>query len=75
MAYDQLVALNVTDEAGYRQYREQMTPLLHEHGGDFRADFRIAEVLKAEASHPISRVFVISFPSREAHGRFFADPR
>lgn len=74
MAYERLVGLHVTDEAGYARYREQMTPLLHALGGRFRYDFRIAEELKSEASHPINRVFVISFPDRATHDAFFAHP-
>ena len=75
MAYDQLIAMNVTDEAGYARYRAEMTPLLHEFGGSFRYDFRIAETLKSETSHPVTRVFILSFPDRSVRDAFFADER
>lgn len=75
MAFDYLVGLNVTDEAEYVRYRAGMTPLLQALGGDFRYDFRVAETLRSEADHPINRVFVIGFPSREVAERFFTDER
>lgn len=75
MAFDSLIAMNVTSPEHYARYRELMTPLLHEVGGDFRYDFPINEVLRSEATHPITRVFVISFPNRTTRDRFFADPR
>lgn len=31
MVHEMMVALCVTDEAGYQQYREAMTPLLQAH--------------------------------------------
>jgi uncharacterized protein (DUF1330 family) len=65
------VAINVSDDAGYQAYRDAMTPLLAEHGGSFRYDFRIEETLRAEADHPINRVFIICFPSAAAKERFF----
>jgi uncharacterized protein (DUF1330 family) len=73
MAYERLVALNVTDESRYAQYRAGMTPLLHAMGGRFRFDCRPGEILGGELSHPVTRVFVISFPDRATHDRFFAD--
>lgn len=75
MAYDRIVALNVTDQTGYQRYRAAMTPLLREYGGDFRHDFTVSSVLKSEVEHPVNRLFVIGFPSREAHDRFFTDER
>jgi uncharacterized protein (DUF1330 family) len=75
MPYERLVGLNVVDETRYAEYRAAMTPLLHAVGGSFRYDFRPAEVLKSEAPHPITRVFVIRFPDQATHERFFADPQ
>jgi uncharacterized protein (DUF1330 family) len=74
MAFERCVGLMVHDEAGYRRYREAMVPLLHAAGGRFRYDFRVSEVLIAETSAPINRVFLIVFDSRAAHDAFFADP-
>ena len=72
--FDRLVALHVTDEEGYRRYRAGMSPILGRHGGSFRYDFRIGEVLQSEVSHPINRVFLLSFPDEEAMTAFFQDP-
>ncbi len=68
-----LVGLQVTDEESYGRYREGLRPILEAHGGSFRHDWRIAEVLKTEADHPINRLFVISFPSSQARERFFGN--
>lgn len=73
--YENVVGLQVTDEEGYRRYREAMTPLLEACGGGFRYDFRVAEVLRSETEAPINRVFLIHFPSVAAKEAFFADPR
>ena len=75
MAFEMLVGLEVTDEAKYQQYRDQMTPLLHARGGEFRYDFRIATVLKSEANHPINRVFILAFPNRATRDEFFASEK
>lgn len=68
-----LVALRVTDEAGYDAYRAHMTPLLHKAGGFFRRDYRVSESL-AGGDAATNRVFVISFPSEAVKDAFFADP-
>jgi len=74
MSFENLIGLHVTDESGYQQYRAQIMPILHSYGGDFRYDFRIAEVLVNGSPHPINRVFVIRFPDQTAKEKFFADP-
>lgn len=66
--------VQVSDEAGYRRYREGMTPILHRHGGGFAYDFAVARVLASESDRPIDRVFTIAWPDRSAAERFFADP-
>ena len=73
--YELLVGLDVTDDEIYGRYREGMGPILSEYGGTFRYDFRVGEVLKAETSEPVNRVFVLSFPDELAKTRFFADAR
>lgn len=75
MAFDSLMAMHVIDEQRYTRYRAAMTPLLHELGGSFRYDFRVAETLRSEAAHPITRVFVISFPDQASSDAFFGDAR
>ena len=74
MAFETLVALEVTDDLAYAAYREAMTPLLTAQGGDFGYDFRVSEVLRAETEAPINRVFTIHFPDEERMKAFFADP-
>ena len=73
--FERIMALHVTDEAGYQAYRAEMTPLLAAIGGSFRYDFRVGETLKNAADHPINRIFVISFPSERAAEDYFADAR
>ena len=72
MPIELLVALNVTDAQSYSDYRAEMTPILHRHGGQFGYDFKIAEVLKTEADAPINRVFTIRFPDDGSRSAFFS---
>lgn len=74
MPFDRVVGLQVADEASYVRYREGMLPILARHGGVFRYDLRVSEVLKAESGQPINRLFVLRFPDKEAQAGFFADP-
>lgn len=74
MAFEMLVALQVTDDDGYARYREAMTPILARFGGGFRYDFRIAEVLRQETEAPINRVFTIHFADQASSRAFFSDP-
>lgn len=74
MPYETVVALNVTDEAGYARYREAMAPLLAAHGGGFRYDFAVARALQSASAHPINRVFAIYFADRARMDAFFAHP-
>ena len=73
MAYELIIGLQVTDEAGYLQYRKAMRPILESYGGGFRYDFRVSEVLQTQAEHEINRVFAIFFRDKDARERFFAD--
>jgi uncharacterized protein (DUF1330 family) len=72
MAYELVVGLDVRDQELYKQYRAEMTPLLHRIGGSFRFDFAVERTLKSEAEHDINRVFVITFPDAEVKTQFFA---
>jgi len=65
-----LVGLNVTDEQGYRNYRDKMKPLLNKMGGGFRYDFIISEECNLDISerfkvkmdkNTINRLFIIFF--------------
>jgi uncharacterized protein (DUF1330 family) len=75
MAIEMLVALNVIDDGAYQTYRDEMTPILHQHGGGFGYDFRVAEVLKSETEAPINRVFTIRFSDEDSKESFFSNPR
>ncbi len=71
--FEILVGLHITDNETYDKYRAGMTPILKEHGGYFRYDFRISEMLQGKADHPFNRVFVLSFPDEATKERFFAN--
>ena len=64
---DTLVGLNVTSAESYTRYRAGMTPILEAHGGFFRYDFRIEQVLESDAPHPIN-LWVATTPSEQGEG-------
>ncbi|MEM7644974.1 MAG: DUF1330 domain-containing protein [Pseudomonadota bacterium] len=72
--HDTIVAINVTEEAGYARYRAAMTPVLTQYGGRFAHDFRVVETLTTDAPHPVTRVFTLRLPDPESTDAFFADP-
>ena len=72
MTHERLVGLHVTDDQRYQDYREKMTPILIECGGDFGYDFKISEVLKSQTDNEINRVFTMHFPDKEAMTQFFS---
>lgn len=74
MAYEMLVALQISDDPKYSEYREAMAPILKRFGGGFRYDFKVAEVLKNETGNPINRVFTIYFADQAGKDGFFSDP-
>ena len=74
MARDLIVVMNVTDPAGYDRYRAAMKPILARYGGSFRYDFLIGQTLASASAHAITRVFVLSFPEKDAEAAFFANP-
>lgn len=69
-----MVGLTVADDDLYQQYRAAMAPLLAAHGGGFRYDFTIRQVLRSASDHPINRVFAIYFGSKAQSEAFFAHP-
>jgi len=71
--FEMIVGLHVTDAAGYDSYRKGMTPILETFDGFFRYDFKIAETLKSDASHPMNRVFSLCFPDRSRRDAFFSN--
>ena len=74
MSHELIIAMNVTDPEIYAKYRAGIAPILAKHSGRFTHDFEVARVLTSVASHPITRVFVLSFRDRAAREAFFADP-
>lgn len=74
VAYEMMVGLQVKDREVYHQYREAMRPLLEMHGGGFRYDFVVSEVLKSATPAPINRVFAIYFGSEALKDALFANP-
>lgn len=73
MALEMLVGLNVTNDNSYQSYRDEMTPILKEFGGEFGYDFKISKVLKSQTEAPINRVFTIYFPSENSMNEFFSN--
>jgi len=71
--FELLVGLHITDDESYDKYRDGTTQLLKEHGGYFRYDYTITEMLQGGAEHPHNRVFVLSFPDESTKNRFFAN--
>lgn len=74
MSTEMMVGLSVKDDDVYTQYRAAMKPLLELHGGGFRYDFKVAEVLKNEEGRPINRVFAIYFKDKAHMETFFSHP-
>jgi hypothetical protein len=46
MAVELLVGLQVNNADLYAEYRRLMTPILHQHQGDFGCDFLVQQSLK-----------------------------
>ncbi len=72
---EMLVGLEVYDDLKYTQYRDEMKPILHSHGGSFGYDFKISDVLKKETDDEINRVFTIRFPNELKMNEFFSNDR
>lgn len=73
MKYEMLLGLQVHNPKQYQNYRNAMRPLLKQHGGGFRYDFWVAEILAAETSNEINRVFVIYFSDEAQKNAFFSN--
>ncbi len=61
--------LEVTDAAGFDQYRQKVTPLIAKHGG--RYIVRGGELRHLEGNLPLRRLVVLEFPSLEAAQGFY----
>lgn len=64
--------LDVTDKAGFDEYRQKVTPLIAKFGGRYLV--RGGEVRTLEGNLPIHRLVVLEFPSLEAAQRFYDSP-
>lgn len=71
--FENLIGVNVVDEAAYQAYRDGIAPVLARHAGAFGYDFRVAEVLRSRTDKPMNRVFTLQFPDEAAMDAFFAD--
>ncbi len=71
--FELLIGMHVIDDTKYDQYRAEMTPILERHGGFFRYDFRVSEMLAGKADTPFNRVFVLSFPDEGVKDAFFSN--
>jgi len=74
MAFEMTVALTVTDDKVYEDYRNAMRPLLEKFGSGFRFDFVVSKVLISASELSINRVFAIYFKDRSAKEEFFSNP-
>jgi len=72
--FEMMVGLHVSDDQSYTEYRKGMIPILENHGGGFRYDFKVSEVLKTaeEKGKSINRVFAIYFQDKDKMSAFFA---
>jgi uncharacterized protein (DUF1330 family) len=64
--------LDVTDAAGFEEYRQKVTPLIAKFGGRYLV--RGGEVRTLEGNLPIHRLVVLEFPSLEAAQSFYDSP-
>lgn len=64
--------VEVTDAAGFDEYRDKVSPLIAQFGG--RYIVRGGEVRTLEGRLPIRRLVVLEFPSVEAAQRFYDSP-
>jgi len=64
--------LEVTDPAGFEEYRQKVSPLIAQFGGRYLV--RGGDVRTLEGSLPIRRLVVLEFPSVEAAQRFYDCP-
>ena len=67
--------MDVQDQDGYARYREGMIPILGEYGGSFLHDFDVSAVRRSSVDHPVTRLFVLTFPDASAMEGFFSDER
>ncbi len=64
--------LDVTDPAGFEEYRTKVSPLIAKFGGRYLV--RGGDVKTLEGNLPIHRLVVLEFPSVEAAQHFYDSP-
>jgi uncharacterized protein (DUF1330 family) len=64
--------LDITNPAGFEEYRTKVTPLIAKFGGRYLV--RGGDVKTLEGNLPIHRLVVLEFPSVEAAQRFYDSP-
>ena len=73
MAYEMMIALTISDDAAYADYRDAILPFLARYGAGFRYDFEVSRVFATESDRHINRTFVLSFPDRASKEAFWSD--
>jgi uncharacterized protein (DUF1330 family) len=64
--------LDVTDAAGFEEYRQKVAPLIAKFGGRYLV--RGGVVRRLEGNLPIHRLVVLEFPSLEVAQSFYDSP-
>lgn len=64
--------LDVTDAAGFEEYRQKVAAVIAKFGGRYLV--RGGELRTLEGNLPIRRLVVLEFPSIEAAQRFYDSP-
>jgi uncharacterized protein (DUF1330 family) len=59
----------VHDNAGFADYRDQVTPVIAAHGGRYVVRGGAVETLEGDA--PTGRLVIVEFPSMDAARRFY----
>jgi uncharacterized protein (DUF1330 family) len=61
--------IEVTDAAGFEEYRQKVMPVIAQFGG--RYIVRGGDLRRLEGNLPINRLVVLEFPTLEAAQRFY----
>ena len=61
--------IDVTDAAGFDEYRQKVSPLIEKYGGRYLV--RGGDSKTLEGKLPVKRLVVLEFPTMEAAQRFY----
>jgi uncharacterized protein (DUF1330 family) len=64
--------IDVTDAAGFDEYRKKVSPLIAQHGGRYLV--RGGDPKALEGNLPVKRLVVVEFPTLAAAQRFYDSP-